>query len=110
MTDRDEGKPTLLDRGMVPVILGGDDSIPIPVLAAAPHNIASATSDFSNVQISAAGEVRRPQVDVAPEDIHDLAYSIIRVLNREGEAVGPWAGLLSDEEHVDPLLPTTERP
>ena len=28
----------------------------------------------------------------------DLAYSIIRVLNREGEAVGPWAGTLTDEE------------
>ena len=33
-----------------------------------------------------------------PETIRDLAYSIIRVLNRDGEAVGPWAGLLSDEE------------
>ena len=55
--------------------------------------------DFSSVKIAKAGSVpRRPAVDVAPEDIRDLAYSIIRVLNREGEAVGPWAGLLSDEE------------
>ena len=52
------------------------------------------TPDFSDVPISRAGEVRRPEVDVAPEDIRDLAYSIIRVLNRDGEAVGPWAGLL----------------
>ena len=36
-------------------------------------------------------------VDADPEAIRDLAYSIIRVLNRDGEAVGPWAGLLSDE-------------
>lgn len=36
-------------------------------------------------------------MDVASEDIRDLAYSIIRVLNQQGEAVGPWAGLLSDE-------------
>ena len=36
---------------------------------------------------------RRPPIDVDPEEIRDLAYSIIRVLNREGEAVGPWAGL-----------------
>ncbi|AUX77473.1 3-methyl-2-oxobutanoate dehydrogenase (2-methylpropanoyl-transferring) subunit alpha [Sinorhizobium fredii] len=54
--------------------------------------------DFSNVKIPKAGSVPRPEVDVEPEAIRDLAYSIIRVLNREGEAVGPWAGLLSDDE------------
>jgi 2-oxoisovalerate dehydrogenase E1 component alpha subunit len=56
------------------------------------------TPDFSNVVIPKAGSVRRPEVDAEPESIRDLAYSIIRVLNREGEAVGPWAGLLGDEE------------
>src|SRR6476646_7736955 len=61
------------------------------------------TPDFSDVKISPAGEVRRPEVDVAAEEIRDLAYSIIRVLNREGEAVGPWAGLLSDEELLEGL-------
>ena len=30
--------------------------------------------------------------------MRDLAYSIIRVLNRDGQAVGPWAGLLDDDE------------
>ena len=53
--------------------------------------------DFSGVTIPRAGTVRKPPVDAAPEDIRDLAYSIIRVLNRVGEAVGPWAGELSDE-------------
>jgi 2-oxoisovalerate dehydrogenase E1 component alpha subunit len=47
--------------------------------------------DFSRVAIPAAGAVRRPPVDVDPHEIKDLAYSIIRVLNRQGEAVGPWA-------------------
>lgn len=54
--------------------------------------------DFSDVEIAAAGSVRRPETDAKPEDIRDLAYSIIRVLNRKGEAVGPWAGLLSDDD------------
>ena len=54
--------------------------------------------DFSNVTIPKAGSVPRPPVDADPETIRDLAYSIIRVLNRQGEAVGPWAGLLSDED------------
>jgi 2-oxoisovalerate dehydrogenase E1 component alpha subunit len=56
------------------------------------------TPDFSTVPIPHAGTVRRPEIDADPESIRDLAYSIIRVLNREGEAVGPWAGSLSDDE------------
>ena len=55
------------------------------------------TPDFSNVKIPKAGSVDRPPVDVEPESIRDLAFSIIRVLNRAGEAVGPWSGLLDDE-------------
>jgi 2-oxoisovalerate dehydrogenase E1 component alpha subunit len=55
------------------------------------------TPDFSGVPIPKAGSVPRPPVDVAAADIHDLAYSIIRVLNRDGEAVGPWADDLSVE-------------
>src|ERR1700741_4506729 len=54
--------------------------------------------DFSDVEISASGSVRRPPVDVDPPEIKDLAYSIVRVMNREGDAVGPWAGSLTDDE------------
>ncbi|HEX2137193.1 MAG TPA: 3-methyl-2-oxobutanoate dehydrogenase (2-methylpropanoyl-transferring) subunit alpha [Microvirga sp.] len=59
--------------------------------------------DFSGVQIPKAGSVPRPSVDADPESIRDLAYSVIRVLNRSGEAIGPWAGLLSDEELLEGL-------
>ena len=59
--------------------------------------------DFSTVPIPKAGSVPRPPVDVDPREIRDLAFSIIRVLNRSGEAVGPWAGLLSDEELLEGL-------
>lgn len=59
--------------------------------------------DFSNVRIAHAGSVQRPEVDADPEAIRDLAYSIIRVLNRDGEAVGPWAGMLTDEELLSGL-------
>src|SRR3982751_721358 len=61
------------------------------------------TPDFSDVRISRAGEVRRPEIDAAAEDMRDLAYAIIRVLDRDGEAVGPWAGLLSSEELLEGL-------
>lgn len=59
------------------------------------------TPDFSNVTIPSAGAVPRPDVDVNPEDIRKLAFSIIRVLNRHGEAVGPWAGTLTQEELLE---------
>jgi 2-oxoisovalerate dehydrogenase E1 component subunit alpha len=57
--------------------------------------------DFSNVHIPRAGSVARPPVDADPESIRELAYSIIRVLNREGKAVGPWSSLLSDAELLE---------
>ncbi len=59
--------------------------------------------DFSNVKIAEAGSVARPPIDVDPESIRGHAYSIIRVLNRRAEAVGPWAGLLSDEQLLEGL-------
>ncbi len=54
--------------------------------------------DFSNVPIPQAGAAPRPPVDAEAGDIRDLAYTIIRVMNRDGEAVGPWADMLSDDE------------
>ena len=59
--------------------------------------------DFSNVKIPQAGTVRRPRIDEDAEQFRDLAYSIIRVLNRQGEAVGPWAGTLGDDELLQGL-------
>ncbi len=58
------------------------------------------TPDFSGVDIPKAGEARRPDIDVDPKEIRDLAFSVIRVLSRKGDAVGPWANSLSNEELV----------
>ena len=56
-----------------------------------------------DIEIPEAGSVRRPDVDVSPAEIRDLAYTIIRVLDGRGNAVGPWAGLLSDQELLEGL-------
>jgi len=48
-------------------------------------------TDFSYLQLSRAGEVRRPEVDTAFGDTADLVSSLIRVLDEDGNAVGPWA-------------------
>jgi 2-oxoisovalerate dehydrogenase E1 component alpha subunit len=61
------------------------------------------TPDFSSIQIPRAGQVARPEVNVDAEAIRDLAFSVIRVLNREGQAVGPWAGSLNDDELLEGL-------
>jgi 2-oxoisovalerate dehydrogenase E1 component alpha subunit len=47
-------------------------------------------TDFSYLRLSPAGSVRRPEVDVLPMDTRDLAYSVVSVLDAEGNAVGPW--------------------
>ncbi len=47
-------------------------------------------TDFSYLHVSDAGAVRRPPVDTTHFDTGDLAYSLIRVLDSEGRAVGPW--------------------
>ena len=52
--------------------------------------------DFSHVSIDRAGAVPCPAIDVAPVDIKDHAYRIVRVLSRNGEAVGEWADFLGD--------------
>lgn len=59
--------------------------------------------DFSHVDIPLAGVVRRPDPGENPEEIRDLAFSIIRVLNRKGQAVGPWADTLSGGELLEGL-------
>lgn len=48
-------------------------------------------TDFSYLHLSRAGEVRRPPVEASPADTSDLAYTLVRVLDDEGRAVGPWA-------------------
>jgi 2-oxoisovalerate dehydrogenase E1 component alpha subunit len=48
-------------------------------------------TDFSYLHLSPAGAVRRPPVDTTPFDTSDLAYGLVRVLDEEGHAVGPWA-------------------
>ncbi|MEP2948214.1 MAG: 3-methyl-2-oxobutanoate dehydrogenase (2-methylpropanoyl-transferring) subunit alpha [Lentilitoribacter sp.] len=54
--------------------------------------------DFSDFDIPRAGSVKRPPIDVDPDEIRDMAFSIVRVLNKDGEAVGEWAEDLTEED------------
>jgi 2-oxoisovalerate dehydrogenase E1 component alpha subunit len=55
-------------------------------------------TDFSYLHVSRAGEVRRPPVDTSPLDTSGLAYSLIRVLDDQGRAIGPWVPQLGTEQ------------
>jgi 2-oxoisovalerate dehydrogenase E1 component alpha subunit len=48
------------------------------------------TPDFSSLRIPAAGEAPRPDTSAAASDTHPLATSLVRVLDDDAKAVGPW--------------------
>jgi 2-oxoisovalerate dehydrogenase E1 component alpha subunit len=54
-------------------------------------------ADFSDLRLPKAGSVERPPIDSSAFAIRDLAYALIRVLDEEGRAVGPWDPKLDAE-------------
>jgi 2-oxoisovalerate dehydrogenase E1 component alpha subunit len=52
-------------------------------------------TDFSFLNISPAGEIRRPPIETSAADTQDLTSGTIRVLDQDGAAVGPWDPHLS---------------
>lgn len=55
------------------------------------------TVDFTQVAIPPAGETRRPDTADHAESFTDLAYQLVRVLDENGQAVGPWNPRLSPD-------------
>lgn len=54
-------------------------------------------TDFSYLQLSPAGSVDKPALDVPASQTAPLTSQLIRVLDDNGDAVGPWAADISDE-------------
>ncbi len=46
--------------------------------------------DFADVAVPAAGTQPRPDTTAAPDSFHELSYTLVRVLDEQGQAVGPW--------------------
>jgi 2-oxoisovalerate dehydrogenase E1 component alpha subunit len=53
--------------------------------------------DFSWVDVPAAGTAPRPDVTAPAAETHPLCYGLVRVLDDEGRAVGPWDPRLDPE-------------
>ncbi|ETI63878.1 2-oxoisovalerate dehydrogenase subunit alpha [Sphingobium sp. C100] len=48
------------------------------------------SADFTHFDIPPAGAQARPDEACPPADMRDMAYGLVRVLDEEGQAVGPW--------------------
>lgn len=55
------------------------------------------TPDFSHLKLDEPGAVARPDVSTAPAEMRDHAFRLIRVLDDQGQAVGPWDPKLDPE-------------
>lgn len=74
-----------------------DNPIPLSLYVPEPEGRPGCIPDFSTLKFPEAGAVRRPAIDEAPENFRDLAYSLVRVLDDGGTAVGPWAPEIPDD-------------
>ena len=53
--------------------------------------------DFADVDVPPAGAARRPDTADDAQGFTDLAYTLVRVLDENGKAVGPWDPKLSPD-------------
>ncbi|MEH6756493.1 MAG: 3-methyl-2-oxobutanoate dehydrogenase (2-methylpropanoyl-transferring) subunit alpha [Parasphingorhabdus sp.] len=53
--------------------------------------------DYSDVIIPKAGDQLRPDTSCAPDDMREMVYDMIRVLDDDHKSVGPWDPKLSDD-------------
>ena len=56
--------------------------------------------DYADFDRGEAGRMPRPDVASAPDTMRDLSYGLIRVLDDEGRATGPWDPRLSPERMI----------
>jgi 2-oxoisovalerate dehydrogenase E1 component alpha subunit len=62
-----------------------------------PHARPGEQTNFSHLEIPPAGAVRRPDVDEDETELRNFPYHLIRVLDDQGSAVGPWDPHLAPE-------------
>ena len=66
------------------------DFPPLKLYVPEPTGRPGRETDFSYLNLSPAGAVRRPPIDIRPLETRDVADALIRVLDDDGRAVGPW--------------------
>jgi 2-oxoisovalerate dehydrogenase E1 component alpha subunit len=74
------------------------DVTPLNLHIPEPHFRPGDPVDFSYLDIPPAGATRRPGPEVAERDMRDLPYGLVRVLDDDGRAVGPWDPRMTPDE------------
>ena len=54
-------------------------------------------ADYTDFPLPVAGAVRRPEIGSAAAEIRDMCYAMVRVLDDDGQAKGPWNPRLAPE-------------
>jgi 2-oxoisovalerate dehydrogenase E1 component alpha subunit len=63
---------------------------PLSLHVPEPHYRPGDEADFADIVVPPAGETPRPDSAAAPATMRDLAYGLVSVLDKQGQAVGPW--------------------
>ena len=74
-----------------------DEYLPLSLSVPEPQSRPGEEPDFSHVDIGEAGKVARPEISLTADDSLPFTRDLIRVLDMEGKAHGPWAAGVSPE-------------
>jgi 2-oxoisovalerate dehydrogenase E1 component alpha subunit len=74
------------------------DAAPLKLHIPEPHFRPGDPVDFSYLDIPPAGATRRPDPAACEKDMRDLPYGLVRVLDEEGRATGPWDPRMTADE------------
>lgn len=74
-----------------------DEYLPLSLSVPEPQSRPGEEPDFSHVDIGEAGKVARPEISLTADDSLPFTRDLIRVLDMEGKAHGPWAASVSPD-------------
>lgn len=66
------------------------NKVPLELHIPLPRARPGQPADFGHIRLSPAGETRRPDASSHEADMRDLPYALVRVLDDDGRALGPW--------------------
>jgi 2-oxoisovalerate dehydrogenase E1 component alpha subunit len=75
-----------------------DDVTPLKLHIPEPHFRPGDRVDFSYLDIPPAGATRRPEPSAAENEMRDIPYGLVRTLDDDGRAVGPWDPQMTPDE------------
>lgn len=76
-----------------PVAVPYDSKLHIPQASSRPGE----TPDFSQLKVPITNTSKKPPLAASGQDMSELAYGLVRVLDDDGNAVGPWRPKLSPQ-------------